>query len=438
MRIAESGLIASLGVAAAMAVLAALAPPAFAGSGDLDSSFGVGGKVVTAIGGNFNGAHAVAIDGDGKIVAAGVAADDYALGGYYADFALARYNTNGSLDTSFGANGMVRTVFAGSNSTASALAIQADGRIVAAGAKSDPGEFALVRYQPDGLLDTSFGADGMVTTDFPGALGHDAAHGVALQQDGKIVAVGTVDSRRIGLVRYNTDGTLDSTFGVDGMVTTGFPRSGGVSGAAVAMQTDGKIVVVGGVSLAGGDSTFGSVRYNPDGSRDATFGDRGRVRTIFGQPRDYANAVALQVDGKILAVGISGGSEQKPRFALCRYETDGTLDTSFGGDGKVTSSTAHGAEATAVALQVDGGIVAAGYSFGEHPKFALSRYKTDGTLDSSFGEDGKVITNFESRIDGASAIAIQADGKIVAAGTSWGWFGYFDYGSFAIARYLSA
>ncbi len=382
-------------------------------------------------------AHAVAIDSDGKIVAAGVAVDDYALGGYYADFALARYNDNGSLDTSFGDDGMVRTVFAGSNSSAEALAIQADGRIVAAGTKGDPGEFALVRYQPDGLPDTSFDADGVVTTDFPGALGRDEANGVALQQDGKIVVVGTANGNRIGLARYNTAGTLDSTFGVDGMVTTGFPRSAGVSGAAVAIQTDGKIVVVGGVRLAGGDSTFGSVRYNPDGSRDATFGDRGRLRTIFGQPRDHANAVALQVDGKILVVGISGGSEQEPRFALCRYETDGALDTSFGGDGKVTSVTAHGAEAAAVALQVDGRVVTAGYWFGDRPKFVLSRYKTDGALDTSFGEDGRVITNFESRIDGASAIVIQADGKIVAAGTTWGWFGYFDYGSFAVARYLS-
>ena len=436
MRIAKSHLVAPLGFAAAMFVLAAPAPPAFAGSGDLDSSFGVGGKVVTAIGGNFNGAHAVAIDSDGKIVAAGVAVDDGGGIHYYADIALARYNENGLLDSSFGGDGMVRTAFPGSNSTASALAIQADGRIVAAGTKSDPGEFALVRYQPDGLPDTSFGADGVVTTDFPGA-GRDEAHGVALQQDGKIVVVGIADGSRIGLSRYNTDGTLDSTFGAGGLVTTRFPGSRGASGAAIVIQTDGKIVVVGSVSLAGRRSTFGSVRYNPDGSLDATFGDGGKVRTIFGQPYDVANAVALQVDGRIVAVGVSGGSEQKPMFALCRYETDGTLDTSFGEDGKVTSSTQHGAEATAVALQVDGRIVTAGYSFGDRPKFILTRYKTDGTPDEGFGKDGKVITNFGSRIDGASAIAIQADGKIVAAGTTWGWFGYFDYGSFALARYLS-
>ena len=172
--------LATAAVALAL-ITAALPAAAAAAPGDLDPTFGSGGKVTTDVGGS-DGAQAVAIQGDGKVVAAGLG--NFAGPGT-GDFALARYNPDGSLDTSFGSGGKVTTDFGGFDA-ASAVAIQPDGKIIAAG-RSGSGDFALARYNPDGSLDSSFGSGGKVTTDFGG---FDSAFGVALQADGKIVAAG--------------------------------------------------------------------------------------------------------------------------------------------------------------------------------------------------------------------------------------------------------
>jgi uncharacterized delta-60 repeat protein len=172
------------------------------------------------------------------------------------------------------------------------------------------------------------------------------------------------------LARYNTDGTLDTSFGTDGKVTTNFtPGADGANSAAV--QTNGKIVAAG---LAGdADTKFALARYNVDGTLDTSFSSDGKVRTNFTGDFDTANDLAIQADGKVVAAGFAGGANTT--FALARYETDGTLDTSFGGDGRVTTNfTADFDAAFALALQADGKIVAAGFAEGANPRFALARY----------------------------------------------------------------
>ena len=402
--------------------------PAAPAPGDLDTAFGGDGKVTTDLTRHGGLANAVAIQADGKIVAAG-----HSLGPK-PKFALARFRVNGTLNITFGGDGTVTTTIGGDGAVANAVAIQGDGKIVAAGQSfgSNP-EFALARYNGDGTLDTTFGTDGKVTTDFTGV--GDLATAVAIQADGKIVAAGATDSGVLGedfaLARYNADGTLDTTFGTDGKVTTDFTGVGDVA-RAVAIQADGKIVAAG-----TGSGSPELARYDPAGTLDPTFGNEGRVVTDFsGFASFLAYAVAIQADGKIVAAGehfecFIDGCESG--FLLLRYNTDGSLDTTFGGDG-VTGG--FPGWANAVAIQVDGRIVAAGEWLNppNDPRFAVLRYKTDGTLDQSFGKHGWVLTDFTRGTDVAQGVAIQADGKIVAAGGS-AVFG--PNPKFALARYLS-
>jgi uncharacterized delta-60 repeat protein len=242
------------------------------GSGGLDPRFGVQGKVLTNFSaGSYEIAHALAIQSDGKIVAAGYSA---ASGTSSSHFALARYTSGGRLDRRFGANGKVLTDFSGSGSidSANALAIQSDGKIVAAGysfaSGTTPSDFALARYNPDGTLDPTFNATGQVLTDFSGSGRIDSAFALVIQSDAKIVAAGYsyasgLPTSDFALARYNPDGTLDPTFNSTGKVLTDFSGSGSVDFAyALAIQSDGKIVA-GGFSSPSGTSDFALARYLP-------------------------------------------------------------------------------------------------------------------------------------------------------------------------------
>jgi uncharacterized delta-60 repeat protein len=429
---------ASFALVGALAVLVASASPAAAAPGDLDTTFDGDGKVTTDFAGSQDGAGGVAIQGDGKIVAAGSAAVSASNRSLTLDFALARYNTDGSLDTTFDGDGLVITDFAGDLDAASDVAIQGDGKIVALGrayvSSTFDADFALARYNTDGSLDATFGTGGKVNTDFGGDF--DLAFGVAIQGDGKIVAAGETDSGTEGfaLARYTTDGSLDTTFDGDGKVTTGF---GGFDEAfGVAIQGDGKIVAAGATFDFDPCCTydFALARYNTDGSLDATFGTGGKVTTDFGSDVEYASDVAIQGDGKIVAAGFTSSSANDD-FALGRYNTDGSLDATFDGDGKVTTDFAGESDiAEGVAIQGDGKIVAAGCvnCFTGSVDFALARYNTDGSLDATFGTGGKVTTDFAGDSDFANAVAIQGDGKIVAAG---GTHVSLNDNDFALARY---
>ena len=434
----------TLAAAGPLALLLLLATPGAADPGDLDPTFDGDGKVTTHI--RFTDeVRGVAIQADGKIVAAGhTICEPCAVPVQPHDFALARYNRDGSLDTTFDGDGKVTTDFDVGEDQAFAVAIQADGKIIAAGSANGPSsfDFAVARYNADGSLDPTFDIDGKVTTDFAG--GNDQGRGVAIQADGKIVVAGVAVSAaclpcdgpasdNFGLARYNPDGSLDPTFGFVGRQVTDFV-GGPDEARAVAIQADGKIVAAG-VAICDPcvlpvipvPHDFGLVRYNTDGSLDSTFDGDGRVTTDF-EDDDEAWGVALQPDGKIVAAGSAAHSSGARLFALARYATNGSLDTAFEGDGKLTTQFSEDDGARAVAIQRDGKIVAAGFTFlfSGQSDFALARYNTNGSLDTIFGGDGRVSTDFGS-FDHANAVAIQGDGKIVSAG--------FSDGDFALARY---
>jgi uncharacterized delta-60 repeat protein len=362
------------------------------------------------------------------------------LAASFAGLALtsAAYGQPGQLDPSFGGDGKVTTDVTTRGDFAAEVATQADGKIVVVGGArwERDTRFVLVRYNADGTLDTTFGGDGKVTTNFTSRL--DAAWDVAIQSDGKIVAVGDAGFRtgnsRFAVARYNTDGTLDTSFGGDGKVTTQFTRHDDPV-AGVALQADGKIVVSGGANWGGGESNFALARYNTDGTLDATFSGDGKVTTDFARRGDYANAVVVQADGKLVAGGYATYSRTngRNRFAVARYNAEGTLDTTFSGDGKQTTDfTRRNDPALDLTLQLDGKIVAAGISNsdGSNPNVALARYNADGTLDASFSGDGKVTTDFTGGYDQAYAVALQPDGKVVVGGAAAGLGGRF-----LIARY---
>jgi uncharacterized delta-60 repeat protein len=400
------------------AILLASGSAVEAASGDLDSAFGVGGKVTTDFGGSDTG-YAVAVQADGKIVAAG---------GTGGDWAIARYNKDGTIDFSFGGGKVITQFGVGAQAGIAGLVLQADGKIVAAGhAATSPNnfDFALARYNSDGSLDVGFGSGGKVLTDFGDD--SDAALRVAMGSDGTIVAAGRAGAGSapdFALARYNPDGSLDTGFGSGGKVTTDF---GGVDLAnGLALQIDGKIVVAGGAGLGvPQDARFALARYNPAGSLDTSFGSAGKVTTDFGSP-GAAQDVVLQSNGKIVSAGWANGGLSS--FALARYNPDGSLDIGFGSGGRVITTFPAQALAYGVSLQQNGKIVAAGSLVNPGTSdFALARYKPNGGLDSGFGISGKVTTNFGG-IDQAQDLALQLDGKIVAAG-----FG--GNSDFALARY---
>jgi uncharacterized delta-60 repeat protein len=286
----------------------------------LDTSFGDGGTAATVLD---YGASSVLIQADGKIVVSG------------SDFALARYDSNGNLDPSFGVGGKVNTGFGGQGS---GLVGQPDGKLIVAGDIFAGGHtsFAVARYNTDGSLDASFGTGGEVSTSFGST--NNGANSVTLQADGKIVAAGASDnSENLALVRYNVDGSLDASFGSGGMVTTSVPNGSGSAAESVKIQPDGKILVAGYSFVLGSNTDFVLVRYNSDGSLDSSFGTGGKVETELGSIADAANSLVLLPDGKILVVGTTGdrpvgsaGDQPGLDFALARYNSDGSLDTSFG------------------------------------------------------------------------------------------------------------
>ncbi len=409
-----------------------LEPRLLLSAGELDPTFGIGGLVTTDFSGESDLAWSVAVQADGKIVAAG-----YSDQGGDRDFALARYNTDGSPDTTFGGDGMVTTDFVdGSHDRPHSVAIQADGKIVVVGLThlGSTYDFALARYNTDGSLDTTFGGDGKVIT----ALGgwHDIAWSVAIDGDGKIVVAGYSfqwGNRDLALARYNTDGSLDTTFGGDGMVTSNIGP--GDTAHTVAIQADGKIVVAG-YAYQADNWDFALARYNTDGSLDATFDGDGLLTTDFAGAHDEAHSVAIDGDGRIVVTGWSrqGGDRD---FALARYNTDGSLDATFNGDGKVTTDFAGSDDVTqGLAIQANGKIVVAGHSNqGGNRNFALARYNANGSLDITFDGDGKVTTDFAGSSDHAYSVVIDGDGKIVVAGRSYQGAGTgYD---FALARYDS-
>lgn len=387
---------------------------ALAAPGDLDPTFGNGGTVITSFGGA-DVATAVVIQPDGKLVVVGrtnIAGNTV--------FALARYNANGGLDPAFGTGGLVTTDF-GSTDQAFAVALQGDGKIVTAGRRGS--DVIVARHNADGSQDTLFGSSGRVVTNF-GVGATEQALALVLQPDGKIAVAGRSTKNGnfdFALARYESNGAIDTTFGTAGLVTTDF--GGSVDRAfAMALQPDGKLVVVGDA-----DANFALARYNSNGSLDESFGAGGKVITSFGGT-DQAAGVILQPDGKIVVAGQTD-TGLSIDFAVVRYMPDGSLDGAFGSGGRVTTNFLGNSDdlGSAVALQPDGKIVVGGSS---EDNFAVARYTPEGILDSTFGSEGKVTTNLGGE-DLLHALALQPDGAIVAVGESADHFALARYQAFA-------
>jgi len=395
----------------------------FAAPGDLDSTFSGDGLLLDGITSG-NTTRAVAIQPDGKILIGGGAFDDGYK--YLAYLALARYNPDGSPDSSFGMKGKITTTVY-DNSEIQALAVQGDGKIVAVVCNPNAAfnGFFVLRYFPDGSPDAGW-ADSM-------GEGVSRAVAIALQPDGGVLVAGSLSYQHSVLIRYKSNGSRDSTFGIDGKVVTTIDRGSWTS--SIVVQPDGKIVTAGSSVNLENVQGFALVRYNKDGSLDSTFGLNGVVRTLFDSAA--ANSVAIQADGRIVAAG-KNISPSRAECALARYKSNGNLDASFDSDGKVTTSLLpNGSEEASVYAQSDGKVLAAARSTSyDEDHFYLVRYNVNGSLDTTFGGgDGIAQAELEQGSnDFACAMALDNAGRAVIAGNSYPFGSY--YCRFAIARFL--
>jgi uncharacterized delta-60 repeat protein len=387
-------------------------------AGDLDLSFNGTGKVNFSFGFT-DSLTSVVVQSDSKVVAGGSSAND---------FALARFNDDGSLDTTFGTGGRVQTDFGGGNDFILGMALQADGKILAAGQSiAGLGRIALSRYNTDGTLDTSFGTGGKVITQIIPGSSSDKGESVLVQSDGKILVGGETNPSPFAfhflfsVVRYNADGTVDTTFGTNGAATADFGE--GLSLAfGMALQADGKIVLVG---QPADNAGLAVARFTSGGTLDSSFGTGGLVETdVPGAFNERGADVAIQADGKIVVAGNAGNeSNFSSDILLARYNVNGTLDTSFSGDGLVLLDLGGTTEsAESIAISSDGKIVVAGY-LAPNGVGLVARFKTDGSLDTGFGSPsntvipGIVVTDFSVGGDPFDDVQIGPGGKIVAGGT---------------------
>src|SRR5262245_20175745 len=398
---------------ALLAVVLWLPSVATAAPGDLDPTFGTGGKVVTPVGTSDDVVYSLVQQADGKLVAAGYKK----LSTTNVDFLLVRYNLDGSLDSTFGTGGKVTTSIGSGFDVALALVQQADGKLVAAGhTDGATAEFALARYKTNGSLDTTFGVGGTATSAI--GTGNDVANALVQQADGKLVAAGYSQGTTIdfALARFNANGTLDSTFGTGGKVVTPIGTSNDVANALV-QQADGQLVAAGFTQGASADIAL--VRYNTNGTLDASFGVAGKVVTSIGSGNDVANSLIQQSDGRLVVAGSTVGATTD--FAVVRYNLDGSLDGAFGVAGKVVTPIGASEDvAHAMVQETNGKLAVAGQTLGTNVDVAVVQYNPDGSLDASFGAGGKVITPIGSLDDVANALVRQADGKLVVAGYTTG------------------
>ena len=413
----------------ACSALVASSRLAMSQAGRLDPTFGSGGKVLTNVPGSTNAvANGVALQSDGKIIVGG------AFGGS-GDIGLVRYNTNGTLDTGFATGGIaLANIPNGILSSAVGVGVQTGGKIVAGGTIYTLSGtnvfigFGVVRFNPNGTMDTGFGAGGVAKA-LPFNTSRCGGSALVVQPDGKILlgggcskGTGTSQTHVSVMARFDTNGSLDSTFGSGGSAVLAEDPTG------IALQSDGKIVVAGSGIVS---------RYNTSGSADLSFGIFGSVGAV-----GSVAAIAVQGDGKIVVAGTFSDQLSVPAdgdLALIRYNSDGTVDETFGIHGGALAdffTGTSGAAGFALVIESSGDIIAAGKATqGSNPsEFAVARFTSLGTLDSLFGMGGVVTTSF-GQTDSVAGLAIQTDGKIVAAGNSLNVSTGND--EFAVARYTT-
>ncbi len=416
------------GLIAAVAVIVIATPLAAAAGGELDTSFGRGGRVVTDLGANAE-AGAIALGAGGRIVLGASS-----LGG---DLILARYSASGTLDAAFGHGGSVVTDLGGTDGVAD-VAMQRDAKIAVAGVNFDTGVSVLLRYRADGSLDPAFGGDGEVNVDAV------RVSAVLTRPNGKVVVAGTSGHEGFALARYDSRGSLDRSFGRRGRVVTpvGGPAHFPVTATAAALAPDGKIVVAGSrmhpdKRSSADDLPFSMIvtRYRPDGRLDRSFGRRG-IATVDLRPHDSSirDTVVLR-DGRILVAGhghLGGGTAGGP--AVWRFRKNGMLDPSFGTRGKEVIGD-DGGLATALGLDRAGRIILVGRGGASLGDFLVARLNANGRPDPSFGGDGVVTTDFGG-VDTPWAMTLEPNGDVVAAGGTGVQLGSPGARMIAIARYL--
>ncbi|MHB8580552.1 MAG: T9SS type A sorting domain-containing protein [Ignavibacteriaceae bacterium] len=433
----------------------------------LDNTFGTDGTVRNYITGGDSDADvatSIAIQPDGKLVVVGQSAGPSALTN---SFSVARYNSNGTPDSNFGGPAGNGFILAGGDDWAAAsVLIQTDGKIVVAGsadlspnlnASMNTYEFGLYRFNSNGTIDSSFGQYGQAQTSiFGGDYAADHVYAAALQGDSKIIVAGaSADSSQtaFALARFNSDGTIDKSFGTNGTVRNYIASADTFVDEAhsVTIQSDGKIVAAGWSEdpYTATPQAFALARYNSNGTLDSTFGSGGTVRVAVPLPGisnevGLAYSAAALPDGKILAGGYCSDSG----FAVVRFNSNGTIDNTFGVMGAATTnisgSDGTGDEALSMAVGSDGQIALAGHSSlsgNGGDAFAVACFDSNGSIEKAFGTNGSTIANIsggDGNDDEANAVAIQSDGKIVAAGYSEGtppYLGSIGW-AFALARFL--
>ncbi len=388
----------------------------FAQSGILDTTFGTDGIVTTQVSTTYNFGMATVVQPDGKIIVAGYAGTPAT---YKA--AVVRYNTDGSLDNSFGNAGKLTIPIGTAKSYATDVVLQDDGKIVLGARTYDnvSGNFALVRLNEDGSFDSSFGTNGIVIASTGG---NDVSASILIADDGKILLAGDSDNS-FSVAKFNSDGSLDTSFGINGWAITVFDNASSFI-QQIAFQNDGKIVMGGFVVNSVGRYQMAAARMNPDGTLDNGFGVGGKLFFNIGIDQDFATALAIQSDGKILLGGhtyITSNPRLSYDFAVVRLDTDGDFDTTYGTNGVATAQIVDEANYTnGMIIQSDDKVVLAGRTVKIMDyDLAMVRFDTEGNLDTTFGNDGKVSTDVNGREDHGYAIALQPDNKIILAGYSY-------------------
>ncbi|MBK8822894.1 MAG: cadherin domain-containing protein [Anaerolineales bacterium] len=390
------------------------ATSALAASGTLDTTFGTNGIVTTQFNNLPSSANEVLLQTDGKIIILGT----IKLSDGQFKKIIARYNSNGTLDTLFGDNGKILIEIA--SFSGSKIALQPDGKLIVGGLSG--GKFAVVRYNSNGTQDTTFGTNGMGNVRFFSEARQSLAD-MMIQFDGKIVMVGdhTLGQSNftdLFIARFNSNGTPDETFVANGfniIDDTYFPNNRYNYGKAGFIQPDGKIIILGNMMDNDGKNQLSMARINQDGSLDtSTFGTNGKGTATFAFTNFQSYNMTVQTDGKIIVLAAKDGN-----VALVRCNSNGTLDTSFGGTGIMTTDFGGEEQADDLVIQSDGKIIIEGKTSGLYSSdFLLVRYNRDGSLDTTFGANGKVITDFGSSDDTATGIALQPDNKVIIVGTS--------------------
>ena len=415
--------------AAVHQTLEALEPRRLFAIGALDPAFGVNGVVVKDIlhGNDFG--FAVAVQSDNKVLVAGRADSGTSTGN---DFAVARFNADGSLDTTFGSGGVVTTDLGAPTDSAYSIAVQSDGKIVVAGDTLTPltsSDFALVRYNSNGSLDTSFGTAGIVETDFSGQTDNAAA--MKIDASGNIIVVGStlIDGLpQFAVARYTSNGQLDTSFNGTGMATASFDN-GFSQAKAVTVLSDGSMVLAGTVEdFDTFTSDYVAVKFDSDGQVDPNFGNNGWAQIDLGGDSETAYGIAAQSDGKLVLAGESYNSDSgQDDFGVVRLTGSGQLDSSFGSGGIVFTDFGNDYDqANSVAIQSDGKIVVAGVAtVNGVSDFGIARYLSNGTLDSTFA-GGKVTVGIGSEAN-ASGVAIDGQGRIVVGGFTADSMGDYDF-----------